>query len=122
MEQFPPLPPPSGPPLPEPLSAPALTDVPWRAREGFLVAILALVTGGFFTLILTAALTPNGGVTPEQRNLLTLYATIIIEGALGVWVWLWVKLRHQSGLSTLGLRLRRGDIGAGMLAALLGLV
>ena len=86
------------------------------------MAILAFVTGGFFTLILTAVLTPHRGVTPEQRNLLTLYATIIIEGALGLWVWLWVKLRHHGGLSTLGLRFRRGDVGAGILTALLGLV
>jgi len=111
------------PPLPEPIIAADLGEVPWRAREAIVVALLSLATGGFFTLIVTAVLTPHGtsSITPEQKNLLTLYATIIIEGSLGLWVWLWVRLRHRVGLEALGVRLRRGDIGAGILTALVGL-
>ena len=121
MDQFPPQPPPPVPQLPEPIVAPPDTEVPWRAREALAVALLALVTGAFFTLIVTALATPHG-VTDEQRNLLTLYATIIIEGCLALWVWLWVKLRHQAGLRELGIRLHRGDIGAGIVTAVLGLI
>lgn len=102
--------------------APEPTDVPWRAREGFLIALLAFITGGFFSLILTALVNPRpGAVGEDTRNTLILVATILIEGALGFWVWMWVKLRHRAGAKQLKLGLKQGDIGAGVLAALLGL-
>jgi membrane protease YdiL (CAAX protease family) len=102
--------------------APEPTDVPWRAREGFLIAILAFVTGGFLSLILTAIVNPEpGAVGEERRTVLILLATILIEGSLALWVWLWVKLRHRVGTRELRLGLREGDVGAGVLAALLGL-
>jgi len=122
MDPLPPQPPPPVPQLPEPIVAPPEKEVPWRAREALAVALLALVTGAFFTMIVTALITPHGHVTDEQRNLLTLYTTIIIEGCLALWVWLWVKLRHKAGLRALGVRFHRGDVGAGILTALLGLV
>lgn len=106
-------PPPPVPPLPDPLLAPELTEVPWRAREGFLIVLFALVTGGFFS-ILAVTMT-------KDTDIQTLLATICIEGSLGLWVWLWVKLRHNGGFAQLGFKPRRGDVGAGVLAALLGL-
>jgi CAAX protease family protein len=120
MDQFPP--PPPVPQLPEPIIAPRDTEVPWRGREAFAVALLALATGAFFTIIVTVLLTPHGNVTDEERNVLTLASTIILEGCLGIWVWLWVKLRHGAGLKDLGIRFHRGDIGVGIVTALLGLV
>jgi CAAX protease family protein len=122
MDQFPPQPPPPVPQLPEPIVAEPDTEVPWRAREAIIVALLALITGAFFTMIVTALLTPHGHVTNEQQNMLTLDATIIIEGCLGIWVFLWVRLRHHVGLKELGIRFHRGDVAAGFLTALLGLV
>jgi uncharacterized protein len=106
-------PPPPVPQLPEPQLAPELTEVPWRAREGFLIILFALVTGGFFTMLAVTA--------TEDETLAALMATLLIEASLGAWTWLWVKLRHQAGALQLGLRFERGDLGAGVLAALLGL-
>jgi membrane protease YdiL (CAAX protease family) len=115
-------PPPSVPPLPDSLLAPEPTEVPWRAREGFLVALLAFITGGFFSLILTAIVDPRPGeLGDDTRTVLILTATILIEGSLALWVWLWVKLRHRAGTRELRLVVKRGDVGAGVLAALLGL-
>jgi uncharacterized protein len=122
MDQLPPQPPPPVPQLPEPIVAPPDNEVPWRGRETVAVALLALVTGAFFTMIMTALITPHGRVTAEQRNLLTLYTTIIIEGCLALWVCLWVKLRHKAGLKELGVRFHKGDVGAGIVTAVLGLV
>jgi len=122
MDQFPPQPPPPVPQLPEPIVAPPDTEVPWRAREALAVALLSLITGAFFTLIVSALLTPHGHATTDQKNVLTLVATIIIEGCLGLWVWLWVRLRHRAGLKELGIRFHRGDLAAGLITALLGLV
>jgi len=113
MDDLRPPPPPPVPQLPEPVIAPELEQVPWRGREGFLIVIFALVTGGFFS-ILAVTMT-------KDRNIQTLLATICLEGSLGVWVWLWVKLRHNVGLSRLVGKPSRGDVGAGSLAALLGL-
>ena len=114
MDQSPPIPPPPVPQLPEPLLAPELTEVPWRAREGFLIVVFALLTGGFITMLVARAF-------PRGDPMLALVAVIALEGALGFWVVLWVKLRHQVGLRQLGLRFKSSDIGAGILAALLGL-
>jgi uncharacterized protein len=122
MDQFPPPPPPPVPQLPEPIIAQPDTEVPWRGREALAVVLLALATGAFFTMIVTVLLTPHGNVTDQERNVLTLSATIIIEGSLGLWVWLWVRLRHRAGLRELGIRFHRGDIGAGVVTALAGLV
>lgn len=102
--------------------APESTDVPWRAREGFIVALLAFLTGGFISLILTAVVNPRpGAIGEDTRNTLILLATILIEGSLAFWVWMWVRLRHRAGAKELKLGLKQGDIGAGVLAALLGL-
>jgi len=114
MDQFPPPPPPPVPPLHDSLMNPELNQVPWRAREGIVVAFLGLLTGGFFS-ILAASRFERGDPT------LQLLVVILLEGSLGLWVWLWVKLRHQAGLRRLGLTFRPSDIGAGALAALLGL-
>jgi hypothetical protein len=87
-----------------------------------LIAILAFVTGGFVSLLLTALINPRpGSVGEDTRNILILLATILIEGSLALWVWLWVKLRHRAGMKELRFGLRRGDLGAGVLTALLGL-
>ena len=114
MDQLPPPPPPPVPPLHESLRAPELNEVPWRAREGFVVAFFGLLTGGFFS-ILVATRFSKGDPT------LQLLVVMLLEGSLGFWVWLWVKLRHQVGLRELGVRFRASDVGAGVLAALLGL-
>lgn len=106
-------PPPPVPQLPEPELAPELTEVPWRAREGFLIVLLALVTGGFFTMLAVTAI--------EDDTIVALLSTLLIEGSLGLWVFLWVKLRHRAGAAQLRLRWKRGDIGSGALAALIGL-
>ena len=106
-------PPPPVPQLPEPELAPELTEVPWRAREAFLIVLLALVTGGFFTMLAVTA--------TEDETLAALMATLLIEASLGAWVFLWVKLRHRAGVAQLGFRPKRGDIGSGALAALIGL-
>jgi len=106
-------PPPPVPQLPEPVIAPELERVPWRAREGFLIVIFSLITGGFFSILAVT--------TTNDTNIQTLLATICIEGSLGIWVWLWVKLRHNVPLSRLTGKPSRGDVGAGILAALLGL-
>jgi membrane protease YdiL (CAAX protease family) len=100
--------------------APESTDVPWRAREAFLIALLAFITGGFISLLLTAVVHPHpGAVGDDTRNALILVATILIEGSLAFWVWMWVKLRHHAGAKELKLGFKQGDIGAGILAALL---
>lgn len=114
MDQIPPGPPPPVPPLHESLQTPELHEVPWRAREGIVVAFFGLLTGGFFSL-LVASRFDKGDPT------LQLLVVLLLEGSLGFWVWLWVKLRHQVGLRELGVRFRPSDIGAGVLAALLGL-
>jgi hypothetical protein len=114
MDQLPPPPPPPVPQLPEALLAPALPDVPWRAREGFLVVLFALVSGMFFSFLVARGF-QSGDPT------LQLIVVVLLEGSLGAWVLLWVKLRHGVGLRALGLRFKPSDIGAGILAALLGL-
>ena len=88
------------PQLPEPELAPELTEVPWRAREAFLIVLLALVTGGFFTMLAVTA--------TEDETLAALMATLLIEASLGDWVYLWVKLRHRAGAAQLGLRSEAG--------------
>lgn len=105
-------PPPPVPPLPQPQleDAPA---VPWRAREGLLIALFSLLTGAFFSILAAA--------TIDDQDTLTLVATIVIEVSLAMWVLLWVKLRHGAGLQALGWRFRAEDVGTGFLAALLGL-
>lgn len=112
MDDFRPQPPPV-PQLPESELAPEPTEVPWRAREAFLIVLFALVTGGFFTML---AVTMT-----DDETLAALLATLLIEASLGFWVWMWVKLRHRAGLAQLGFRPRRGDIGSGALAAVIGL-
>lgn len=118
MDQFPPppppplQPPPPVPPIPEPELAPDLPQVPWRAREGLLIVLFSLLSGGFVTALASRAF-------DENANLI-LFTTFVLEASLGIWVWLWVKLRHRLTLAALGLRIRAGDIGAGILAALLG--
>src|SRR5439155_17661614 len=114
MDQFPPSPPPPVPPLHESLMAPELPEVPWRAREALLIVLFALLTGGFVS-ILVATRFERGDPT------LQLIVVLALEGALGAWVLLWVKVRHGAGLRQLGLRFRASDVGAGILAALLGL-
>lgn len=122
MDHVPPPPPPPVPPLPDSLLAPEPTEVPWRAREGFLIALLAFVTGGFVSLVLTALINPRPGeLGADTRNVLILLATILIEGSLAFWVWMWVKLRHRAGAKELRFGLKQGDVRAGILAALLGL-
>jgi CAAX protease family protein len=101
---------------------PPETEVPWRGREAIAVALLALVTGGFLSMLVAALMTPHGGLTPDQKNMFTLYTTIIIEASLGFWVLLWVRLRHRAGLRELGVRVHRGDVAAGILTAVLGLI
>lgn len=108
-----PPPPPPVPPLPTPQQAPEDTQVPWRAREGFLILILSLLSGAFFSALAASRI--------EDRDTLTLVVTIIIEANLGAWVLLWVRLRHRVGLKALGWNFRLEDVGSGFLAALLGL-
>ncbi|MGH2795949.1 MAG: lysostaphin resistance A-like protein [Actinomycetota bacterium] len=93
--------------------APEPTEVPWRAREAFLIVLISLVTGGFFTMLSVTAI--------EDETIAVLMATLLIEASLGFWVWLWVRLRHRVGAAALGLTFRRGDVGAGILAAVIGL-
>ena len=114
MDQFPPPPPPSVPALHESLLTPQLNEVPWRAREGILVALFGLLTGGFFSL-LVATRFEKGDPT------LQLLVVMLLEGSLGFWVWLWVKLRHGAGFRELGVRFHPSDVGAGVVAGLLGL-
>ncbi|MGH2785007.1 MAG: lysostaphin resistance A-like protein [Actinomycetota bacterium] len=107
---------PPPPPVPELRSsdvAPEPTEVPWRAREAFLIVLLSLVTGGFFTMLAVTAI--------EDETIAVLMATLLIEASLGFWVWMWVRLRHRVGAAALGLTFRRGDVGAGFLAAVIGL-
>jgi membrane protease YdiL (CAAX protease family) len=115
MTDFPPSspPPPPVPPIPEAQLTPDLEHVPWRAREALLIALLAFFTGGLVSLVIVSAV--------RDENLQVLLATVTLEASLGLWVWLWVKLRYRVGLGALGLKYRRGDLGAGALAALLGL-
>ena len=96
--------------------------MPWRAREAFFVAILGLVTGLFFSLVLTALIRPDPSVPDERQSLLTIIVTMAIEASLGLWVWLWVKLRHRVGIQALGFKLRRSDVGWGVLAAVVGFI
>jgi uncharacterized protein len=128
MDQFPPPPPPPVqpppppvPPLQQPATAPDPTEIPWRAREGVLIGILALLTGGFVWLVLTAIVTPHGNPTEKQESALALWAMVIIQGALVLWLWVWLKLRYRVGLRRLGLRYRPGDLAAGVAAAVGGL-
>jgi uncharacterized protein len=93
--------------------APEPTDVPWRAREAFLIVLISLVTGGFFTMLAVTAI--------EDETIAVLMATLLIEASLGAWVYLWVRLRHRVGAAALGLTFRKGDLGAGFLAAVIGL-
>ena len=120
MDQIPPPPPPPVqpppppvPPLPQPLLAPDLPDVPWRAREGFLIALLSILTGLFFSALAATRI--------EDSDTLQLVATILIEASLAGWVLLWVRMRHNARLPSLGWRIQGQDVGAGLLAALLGL-
>ena len=113
MDDLRPPPPPPVPELHPSEVAPELTEVPWRAREGFLIVLIALVTGGFFTMLAVTA--------TDDETLAALLATLLIEASLGFWVYLWVKLRHRAGAAQLGLTLRRGDVGMGILAAIIGL-
>ncbi len=95
------------------MQAPEDTQVPWRAREGLLILLLSILSGLFFSALAAS--------TIEDRDTLQLVVTIIIEANLGVWVLLWVKLRHRVGLKALGWNVRLEDVGSGFLAALLGL-
>ena len=107
---------PPPPPVPELRSSdftPEPTEVPWRAREAFLIVLISLVTGGFFTMLAVTAI--------EDEEIAVLMATLLIEASLGTWVYLWVRLRHRVGAVALGLTFRRGDLGAGFLAAVIGL-
>jgi CAAX protease family protein len=115
MDQFPPPPPPPPvPQLPEAMLAPEQPEVPWRAREALLIVLLSLVTGGVLSAL---AARPFRSGDPT----LQLIVVVLLEGSLGGWVLLWVKMRHHVGLKALGLRFKPSDIGAGVLAALLGL-
>jgi len=123
MDQFPPAPPPPVPQLPESNLAPELDAVPWRAREGIFVAALGIITGLFLSALVAAIIRPHAGsLTDDQRNVLTLAVTALIELSLGVWVWMWVRIRHRRGLKALGFRFRPADVGAGLLAAFVGLI
>jgi uncharacterized protein len=121
MDQFPPRfppppfqpPPPPVPPIPQPQYAPEVQQVPWRAREGLLILLFSILTGLFFSALAASII--------DDSDTLQLVVTILIEASLGMWVLLWVRLRHQVGLAALGLKLRIEDVGAGFLAALLGL-
>lgn len=111
-------PPPPVPELPEPQLA-ELEAVPWRAREAVIVVLLAFATTLFFSLVLFAAMGVREGTRTETTyGLLT---GIIAEALFGIWVLAWIKLRYQRGRESLGLRRRQGDLGAGLLAGLLGL-
>jgi uncharacterized protein len=110
---LPPPPPPPVPPLPTPQQTPEDTQVPWRAREGILILILSLLSGFFFSALAASAI--------EDRDTLQLVVTIIIEANLGMWVVLWVRLRHRVGPRALGWNFKLEDVGSGFLAALLGL-
>ncbi|MGH2727665.1 MAG: lysostaphin resistance A-like protein [Actinomycetota bacterium] len=111
-------PPPPVPQLPEPELA-ELEPAPWRAREAVFIVLLAFATTLFFSLVLFAAMGVRSGTRTETTyGLLT---GIIAEALFGVWVLIWIKIRYQRGRDSLGLRRREGDLGAGLLAGLLGL-
>src|SRR5438093_10192002 len=102
MDQFPPRfpppplqpPPPPVPPIPQPQYAPEVHEVPWRAREGLLILLFSLLTGLFFSALAASII--------DEGDTLTLVVTILIEASLGMWVLLWVRLRHRVGLAALG--------------------
>jgi membrane protease YdiL (CAAX protease family) len=112
--------PPSVPPLPEPHVAPELGEVPWRAREGFAVAGLAFVSGLFLSLILFAAMNVKTGTQRATTYLLA--AGVLTELTFGFWAWAWIRLRFSQGLARLGVRRGTGNIRAGLIAGVVGLV
>jgi CAAX protease family protein len=114
MDQFPPPPPPAVPQLPEAMLVPEQGEVPWRAREALLIVLLALVTGGLLSALLARSF-------KSDDPTLQLLVVVLLEGSIGGWVLLWVKLRYGAGLKALGFNFKPSDIGAGALAALLGL-
>jgi uncharacterized protein len=93
--------------------APVSTEVPWRAREAFLIALIGIVTAFFFTMLAIA--------TIDDTETSTLVATIFFEVGIGFWTVMWVKLRYNVGLSALKLRFRKGDVGMGLLSAVIGM-
>jgi hypothetical protein len=93
--------------------APEPTEVPWRAREAFLIGLISLITGFFFAMLIIA--------TVEDHEVETLLATIAFELGTAGWTLIWLKVKYDRGLSSLKFRIRKDDIGLGVMAAIIGM-
>lgn len=91
-----------------------LPEVPWRAREGFVIAFLALASDGVLVLFATLGL--------KDTESLFFFAVVAQSATLGVWVLLWIKIRYGLGWEALGLRRRTGNLGFGLMAGVVGYV
>lgn len=110
--------PPSAPAPPpqagSPPAPPVPDEVPWRAREAILVALLALLASILLTLPISLLV--------SDEDLIVASIIVVIEVALAASAVLWVRQRHRRDASALGLE--RPDaraIGVGVLTGLLGL-